>query len=150
MYIGRTGVIRAARQPVRVCVISSGTIRSKIKENRPIAALDVMIGSYAIRGALALFDTGASESVLCLPGGRGKIGSEPYDTSYIKGIDGEMKDVYYYDASLIFPGGVSIDVGLIDVYEGDFDMADIIIGMDIISKGKLVIDGKAGTFSFEI
>ena len=43
-----------------------------------------------------------------------------------------------------------VNVGLIDVHENDFDIADIIIGMDIICMGRLIIDGKSKSFSFEI
>lgn len=150
MYIGRVGIIQAARRPSTICVISGGKICGDIKGLRPIAMVTVKIGHYIKEDAIALFDTGASESVLCMPNARKKIGTEPEDASFIRGIDGEMKDVYYYNASIKFQNNASVDIGLIDVYEGEFDFADIIIGMDIISKGTLIVNGKEGIFTFEL
>ena len=49
-----------------------------------------------------------------------------------------------------FQNGVRISTDLIDVMEKEVDFADMIIGMDIISRGKLTVDGKAKTFTFEI
>lgn len=150
MYIGRVGIIQAVRKPSTICVVSGGRIHGDIKGKRPIAIITIKIGHYIKENCIALFDTGATETVFCLPDGRKKIAEEPDDTGCIRGIDGELKDVFYYDASLKFTNGVSVDVGLVSVYEGEFDYADIIIGMDVISLGKLHIDGKAGAFSFEI
>ena len=149
MYIGRVGILQAARRPSTICVVNNGRICNTIKGNRPIAPVDITIGNYIIQGGFALFDTGASESVLCLPDARRKFGFDPYEKGIITGLDGILKDVYYYDASLKFTN-TSLNIDLLSVYEGSFDYADIIIGMDIISKGKLIVDGKSGTFSFEI
>ena len=138
MYVGRVGII------------NGGKIYGNIKGLRPIAVVTVRIGQLIKENVIALFDTGSSETVLCMPDARKKIGVDPEDVSFIRGIDGETKDVYYYNASLKFQNGASVDVGLIDVYEGEFDFADIIIGMDVIRMGTLTINGKEGTFTFEL
>lgn len=150
MYVGTLGIVQAVRRPANICVVSGGRISGNIKDNRPITPVDIEIGHYIARNVFALFDTGSSESVLFLPDGRRRIGTDPYETGVIRGVNGVLEDVYYYDASIRMADKVAVDLGLIDVYERNFDIADMIIGMDIISLGTLTIDGKAKTFSFEL
>ena len=150
MYIGTIGIIQAVRKPSTILVLSSGRMHGNIKGKRLIMPVNMTIGHYNLDGALALFDTGSNETVVCLKDGKHRIGLDPEGDGYIRGIDGDLKQVFYYDAELKFSSHVSVSVGLVSVYEGDFDIADIIIGMDIISQGRLTVDGQAGTFTFEI
>lgn len=70
---------------------------------------------------------------------------------FVSGVAGEMNESRSYTVDLQLPGGIRIS----NIEIGDLDLSslrncDAIIGMDIISKGKLIVDGKAGTFTFEI
>ena len=150
MYIGHIGIVRAARRPARINVISSGRISGSIKCDRPIAPIDITIGHYTARGILAMFDAGSTDTVFCLPDARKKIDADPFDHSFIRGFSGDLDETFMYDASLKLPDNVSLDVGLINVYEGNFSLADIIIGMDIIRNGVLTVDGPKNSFTFEI
>ena len=150
MFVGRIGVIKAARIPATVLVLSNGRIQGAIKDNRLLSAVNLTIGNFHMEGAIALFDTGSSESVLFLQDTRTKIGHGPYDTGLVVGFGSNLKKVEYYEAKLELPGQSSLHVDLLDVYDGPAVHADIIIGMDIIRKGKLTVDGLAGMFVFEI
>lgn len=150
MYMGTIGVLSAARKPANIFAITGSRFHGKIRDKRIITPITYQIGEYINEIALALIDTGSTESVICLPDARHVTGAEPCDTGMIRWLSGQSENVLYYESVLTFPGGLKLSTDLIDVYEGKSDLADIIIGMDIISKGTLTIDGKNGTFTFEV
>lgn len=150
MYIGTLGIIHAVRKPATILVLQSGSVTRNMYEKRLIAYANIMIGCKRIENAVLLFDTGATESVLFLPNAVNEIGKEPEDHGLVRAANGALEKVLYYDSVIDFQNGVRISTDLIDVMEKEVDFADMIIGMDIISRGKLTVDGKAKTFTFEI
>ena len=150
MYIGQSGVFQASRKPANILVVRGGRTEADIKNNQLLMGVSVDIGNYHLQNGLALFDTGSTETVLYLKNFRSKIGFEPYDHGIARGMNGDLEDVYYFDSKITLQCGFEIDTDLIDVFDHKPDFANMIIGMDIINKGKLIVDGKAGTFQFEI
>lgn len=150
MYFGTVGGLSAVRKGPFVNVISGTRFESEIRDNRLIVPVSYQIESFIKENALAMIDTGSTESVICLPDARKKITEEPYSSGAIRWLSGQTETVYYYESKLKFPHGVEIGIDLIDVYEGLAQIADVVIGLDIISMGKLIVDGKNHIFSFEV
>ena len=151
MYIGKIGVLMAARKPINISVLNGRSFLVDLRDNRPICSAGYQIGNYTKEYTCAMFDTGSTDTVICLPNARQLVGIDPYDKGLASGFNGDLIDVEYYErAKLMFPYGLEIETDLISVHGGRHPSADIIIGMDIISRGKLTINGKDGTFSFGI
>lgn len=148
MYIGMLGIVHAVRKPATILTLESGSLVSRMYDERLFATADITIGALTIPNARLLFDTGATESVVYVTDAVRRIGAEPYDTGVVRMADGSLADVLYYESVVSFPCGIRLSTDLIDVMEADVSFADMVVGMDIISKGTLTVYGKEKRFAF--
>lgn len=98
----------------------------------------------------AVWDTGATITIAAHKMAK-EFDTEPADTgTSISATDQKDSDIYL--ATLELPGGIIFKD--VEVWDIDLEVhnADIVIGMDIISQGRLVVETVNGIpmFSFEI
>lgn len=150
-YIGTCGIIESCRGPAEVSVIQGGRFEQAGRRNGLFSVGKIKIGDYANDHALFFWDTGATESILFLPDPERVIQRKPYNSGMIRLADGSLSDVDYYEnARLEFVGAMSFHMDLIDVADMKPDLCDVLIGMDVITKGIFGYDGRTGNFSFEL
>ena len=95
-------------------------------------------GCQPIHRCTAIWDTGATSSMISADLARA-LQLEPQGTVRVSGVHG-VEDAKLYTISLIFNNGFSIDD--LQVSEaGNNAGFDVLIGMDVISKGIFVVDG---------
>jgi predicted aspartyl protease len=91
--------------------------------------------------AKAVWDTGATSSMISAALAR-KLTLAPTGTIQIAGVHG-VQNARCYSIDIVF--GNKFTIPAVKVSEAsDFGGFDILVGMDIISKGKMVIDGTDG------
>lgn len=150
-YTGTCGIIESCRGPAEIAVIQGGRLEQAGRRNGLFSFGKIRVGNYTNDHALFFWDTGATESVLFLPDPQKAIQKDPYDTGMIRLADGSLTDVAYHEnARLEFAGAMSFHMDLIDVMDAKPDLCDVLIGMDIITKGTFCYDGRTGNFSFEL
>lgn len=94
--------------------------------------------SHPIHRCTAIWDTGATSSMISADLARA-LHLEPQGTVRVSGVHG-VEDAKLYTISLIFNNGFAIDN--LQVSEaGNNAGFDVLIGMDVISKGIFVVDG---------
>lgn len=110
----------------------------------------ITVGDKVISTDKALWDTGAT--MICIQHYRAKcLKDEPKETgTSVSATDRRDSDIYLGTVEL--PGGIifyGVDIWDIDLANLE---AEVIIGMDIISKGRLVVDTVDGipAFSFTV
>lgn len=112
---------------------------------------DVIVDRKTFRSDRVLFDTGAfvsgiSKDILpAVPTGIMSVA-----TAY--GVGSGAMDTFTFPACISLPGGIEfngIDLWILDIPER---IADVIIGMDLISRGDLTLkrDGEAIVFTFQV
>lgn len=110
----------------------------------------IVIGDKIIATDKAMWDTGATITAISHSAAE-KLDTAPSDTgTSISATDKNDSDIYL--ATLELPGGIVFhDVEVWDVDLSDHG-AEVVIGMDIISKGRLVVETVNGIpmFSFSI
>ncbi len=91
--------------------------------------------------AKAVWDTGATSSMISAALAR-KLTLAPTGTIQIAGVHG-VQNARCYSVDIVF--GNKFMIPSVKVSEAsDFGGFDMLVGMDIISKGKMVIDGTDG------
>ena len=150
-YTGTCGIIESCRGPAEIAVIQGGRFEQAGRRNGLFSFGKIKIGNYINDHTLLFWDTGSTETMLYLPDPKTRINKDPYDTGMIRLADGHLEDVDYYDDVRIeIAGSIVLEPSLINVYDSKPDLCDVLIGMDIISKGVFGYDGRTGNFSFEL
>lgn len=118
--------------------------------HRLITSLDIQEctdGSERFRIDKALWDTGASSSCISERMAR-KIGLRPVDTGVGIGTTGQQDIAYYIVDVCLTPEMIFKNVKIAGFPLENHDI-DFVIGMDIISKGKLVVENRNGRTEVE-
>lgn len=110
----------------------------------------ITIGDKVFATDKAMWDTGATITIATHRIAK-EFDADPVDTgTSISATDRSDSDIYL--ATLELPGGIVFEN--VEVWDIDLEVhnADIVIGMDIISQGRLVVETVNGIpmFSFEI
>lgn len=110
----------------------------------------ITIGDKVFATDKAVWDTGATITIATHAIAK-EFDTKPADTgTSISTTDRRNSDIYL--ATLELPGGITFEN--VEVWDIDLEVhnADIVIGMDIISQGRLVVEAVNGIpmFSFEI
>ena len=146
---GIVGVLEPYRENISVSVLKHGKIIQPIRGLRLLSSGVVTIaGSYSFDAATIMWDTGATESVVIHPNVRARTGIEPEDRGTIWTATTDVEEVLYYPGKIEIFNKIAFELSWIDVMESRPNFADVIIGMDVISKGQLIVNGDE--FSFEI
>ena len=91
--------------------------------------------------AKAVWDTGATSSMISAALAK-KLALPPISTAQIAGVHG-VQNARCYSIDIVF--GNKFMIPAVKVSEAsDFGGFDVLVGMDIISKGKMDIDGTSG------
>lgn len=97
------------------------------------------------RDCKAIFDTGATASMISSDIAN-ELGLIPYDTTTVSGVHGtESSNIYIID--MIFRNGFKIPNISVSEAGGSAGF-DLLIGMDIISKGTMLLSGDHGRTFF--
>lgn len=147
--VGIIGTLEPYRDPISVNVIRPGKIIQPVRELRLLSSGVITIADrFSFDAAVIMWDTGATESVVFLPDVRSRVGQEPEDHGMIWTATRSLDEVLYYPGRIELFNKIIVELSWIDVVDARSSFADAIIGMDIISKGKLVVN--RDEFSFEI
>lgn len=145
---GYIGVLNGIKKPL----LEKKTFTLLYDKEKPIlySYAKITIGDTVIATDKAMWDTGATITVISHAMAL-KVDAAPNDSgTSISATDRNDADIYL--ATVELPGGIIFH----DVEVWDVDLADhgaeVIIGMDIISQGRLVVETVNGIpmFSFEI
>ena len=101
-------------------------------------AVSCAAGCSPIHHCTAIWDTGATSSMISADLAKA-LNLEPEGTVKVSGVHG-VEDANVYTIDLIFNNGFRLD-GLQVSEAGNSAGFDVLIGMDVISKGVFVIDG---------
>mgnify|MGYP005867161797 CR=1 FL=1 len=101
-----------------------------------------------IENLIGLWDTGATGTVISKRCAK-KLGLKPISKTKVYHADGESI-VNVYVINLFLPNQVAFS--FVKITEGTLNGADLLIGMDIISRGDFVVTNFGGktTFSFRV
>lgn len=145
MKTGHLGIIDGKRTAPKTNTFSLAYDSEQLKLLSPAK---IEVGNKTILTDKAVWDTGAnitmvSEKVT------GKLSGDPVEEADTHGIGGTDKTRIYM-GNVEFPGGIIFDdvtIWIQDLRDLDFE---VIIGMDVISRGRLVVEERKGipTFSF--
>lgn len=142
--------IGRSKEPT-IAAFHSNKIEQSICDRRLWTFGRVKIGNYETDGLKMLLDTGATDSVIFIPDMRKQIGIEPSSTESLTIVSGDLQEVGLYDgAELWLSNSIYVKFPKLGVIDLKPSLADVIIGMDVLSQGKLIVDGVNGRFSFEI
>ena len=99
--------------------------------------------------AKALWDTGANRTIVC-SGIIDNLEAEQIGTKRIESIGLDIEDAKVYKVDIILPNGVAVKD--VPVLTADFEQQSfsVLIGFDIISQGRMIVDrvGYKTVFSF--
>lgn len=132
--------------------ITSGFIQSTFERKRLFSMGSVTIGGLRMDNAKIFWDIGAKVTVVFVPN-KDLIGTEKLCSFAVTALDaGIGADVF--PATIDLSGGITakLPVGVVESPGEDtsFDSADVILGMDVIEKGSLRIDGPGRRWSFKV
>lgn len=145
--IGIIGSLSPMRNNITVDIMKAGRIVQPVRSLRLICSGAVTICNYTFDVPMIMWDTCATESVVFLKDPIKKIGSDPEDHGLIWTATRSLDEVLYYPGKIDILGKISVSLSWIDVIDAQPEFADVILGMDVISKGKLTVT--AEEFSFE-
>lgn len=131
--------------------VSCGFITSEFKDKRLFSAGSVKIGNLSLDNVKVFWDIGAKVTIVYVPN-IDMIGLKKLGSFSVTAIDaGIMADIF--PAMIDLTGGIkaSLHVGVLPAVaeEPSFDSTDVILGMDVIEKGSLRIDGPNHKWSFK-
>lgn len=131
--------------------VSSGFLTSDFRDKRLFSTGSVKIGSLSLDNVKIFWDIGAKVTIVYVPN-IDMIGMKKVGSFAVTALDaGVMADIF--PATIDLSGGIkaSLHVGVIPAAaeEPSFDSTDIILGMDVIEKGSLRIDGPNHKWSFK-
>ena len=152
--IGILGGMSDVARPEITTSVSSGIVSCSFTGKRLFSSGSVSIGHFRIDPAKIFWDTGAKQTFIYVPS-LDMIDIKSNASFPVSGI-GASVTAYIYPASIDLTGGIvlsNIFVGVLpcdNPAEADlFDSTDIILGMDVIERGLLKIDGINQKFSFK-
>ena len=146
--IGIIGSLAPMRNNITVDIMKAGRIVQPIRGLRLICSGAVTIRNYTFDVPMIMWDTGATESAVFLKDPIRKICSDPEDRGLIWTATRSLDEVLYYPGKIDILGKISVSLSWIDVIDAQPEFADVILGMDVISKGKLTVCDEE--FSFEV
>lgn len=129
---------------------NSDIIEAIVSECRICPAVDLENGEVppVYTSQNAVWDTGATNTLISSKIVQA-LGMKPYGKSNISSANGIVESKMYLIHVGIPSGGI---VGYISAFENDNDDYEVVIGMDVISKGDFVLTNHEGhsTFSFRL
>ena len=155
MKIGYTGLLNGIKkdsdqQKVERNRIKSFSLSYDLEKPLLYSYAKITIDGRSIATDRAIWDTGATITAISRKISE-QFDSDPNESgTSISATDHSDSDIYL--ATVELPGGIIFrDVDVWDIGLPDY-AADVIIGMDIISQGKLIVETVNGvpTFSFSI
>ena len=142
---GMKSNIKTPEKRQKSFILSYGTEKPLLYSNAKIT-----IGNKTIETNKAIWDTGATITAISSAVSK-QIGAEPVESgTTISATDRSDSNIYL--ATIELPGDIVLhNVEVWDISLDDY-AAEVVIGMDIISKGRLVVETVNGIpmFSFSI
>ena len=134
-------------------VFTHGTVSDKIRNKRLFSIGSVGIGSYIIPHARLFWDTGSKQTFVYVPSYK-RLDIAPLGEFSVSGIGAE-ETARAYSSRIEISDDIAFDdlivgvmIGNDDADEDSYESADVIIGMDVIQKGTLIVNGPGRTFTF--
>lgn len=155
---GRIGILGGISEIVRSegeTSVSGGIVSGSFTGKRIFSRGSASIGHFRLMDAKIFWDTGSKQTFIYVPS-TDMIDIPVRGSFPVSGI-GASVDAYIYPASIDLFGGIKLSniyVGVLPCSDPAdpevFDSTDIILGMDVIGRGMLRIDGVNQKFSFKI
>lgn len=149
-YLGLLDGVKKETPPIKRTRTKSFALTYDLEKPMLYSHAEVTICGKTIATNRAIWDTGATISALSKRMEE-KVGALPDEEGIMHGATGNS-DSNIYCATVELPGGIVFrDVDMWGIGLPGLDV-DVVIGMDIISRGKLVVETVGGVpmFSFSV
>ena len=148
--IGTIGILKSIGQaPKSLMIIASGTFGNDFKGRDLLYSSGrVEFDGYAFDTDSIMWDTGASETCVYAKDKDFHIESGQGEDRLFYAANGDVVKGKQYQGTITLFNGLKIS-GEFPVMYAEQPVADVVIGMNVISNGKFTVDGRSKTFTFE-
>lgn len=149
---GYIGIMDGIKRNVKAAEKSQKTFILSYNAEKPLlySNAKITVGNKTIETNKAIWDTGATITAISSAASK-KFGASPVESgTTISATDRSASNIYL--ATVELPGDIVLhNIEVWDISLDDY-AAEVIIGMDIISRGRLIVETVRGvpTFSFSI